>query len=98
LAGKEAVLLTGDLNLRSDHPAYTALTHVMQDAATTSETPATGPTMTFNGFGKDIEPGNKIDFIFVSRGLRSRSHAVIGDLYLGHYPSDHFPVVSTLRF
>jgi endonuclease/exonuclease/phosphatase family metal-dependent hydrolase len=54
--------------------------------------------MTFNGFGKDIEPGNKIDFIFVSRGLRSRSHAVIGDLYQGHYPSDHFPVVSTLRF
>ena len=98
LAGKEAVLLTGDLNLRSDHPAYTALTHVMQDAATTSETLAMGPTMTFNGFGKDIEPGNKIDFVFISRGLRSRSHAVIGDLYQGHYPSDHFPVVSTLRF
>jgi endonuclease/exonuclease/phosphatase family metal-dependent hydrolase len=97
LAEKEAVVLTGDLNLRSVHPAYAALVRVLQDTATRPEQPATGPSMTFNGFGKEIEPDNKIDFVFISRGLRSRSHAVIADLYQGLYPSDHFPVVSTIR-
>lgn len=98
LAGNDAVVLTGDLNLRSDHPAYAALVRVLQDTANRPEKPATGPSMTFNGFGKEIEPDNKIDFVFISHGLRSRSHAVIADLYQGLYPSDHFPVVSTIRF
>ena len=96
LGVKDAVLLTGDLNLRPDHPAYAALASTLKDTATESETPATGGTITFNGFGKELEPGNTIDFIFVSHGLRSRSHAVITDVYQGRYPSDHFPVVSAI--
>jgi len=98
LAVRDAVLLTGDLNLRSEHPAYAALARALQDAATTSATAPTGGTITFNGFGNELEPDNKIDFIFVSDGLRSRSHAVITDVYQGRYPSDHFPVVSTIGF
>jgi endonuclease/exonuclease/phosphatase family metal-dependent hydrolase len=65
----------------------------MQDAAVATITPATGGDITFNGFGKDLQSGNKIDYLFVSPGQKVKSHKVVTDLYDGLYPSDHFPVV-----
>jgi endonuclease/exonuclease/phosphatase family metal-dependent hydrolase len=91
-----AVIVTGDLNLRDNHPAYRHLTTSLQDAATISQTPPKGGNMTFNGFGNDLQRDNKIDFIFVSAGQSVRSHLVVTDLYQGLYPSDHFPVVATI--
>jgi endonuclease/exonuclease/phosphatase family metal-dependent hydrolase len=95
-ADAEAVIVTGDLNLRDNHPAYQHLTISLQDAASISQTPPTGGNMTFSGFGKDLQRDNKIDFVFVSAGQRVQSHQVIADLYEGLYPSDHFPVVATV--
>jgi endonuclease/exonuclease/phosphatase family metal-dependent hydrolase len=94
--GEEAVLVTGDLNLRDNHPAYKLLTTSLQDAAAISQTTPTGGNMTFNGFGNDLQRDNKIDFIFVSAVQRVLSHQVITDMYQGLYPSDHFPVVATV--
>ena len=73
----DPVILTGDLNLRDTHPAYKLLTAELQDAETTSQTPPSGGNITFNGFGRDLQSGNKIDFIFVSAGQTVRSHRVI---------------------
>ncbi|MDD2920227.1 endonuclease/exonuclease/phosphatase family protein [Rhodoferax sp.] len=87
------VILTGDLNDRPGFAGYQTLITHLQDAAVVARTPATGGDITFNGFGKDIQPGNKIDFVFVSSGQQVLSHQVITDLYDDRYPSDHYPIV-----
>lgn len=66
----------------------------MRDAATASQAPATGGNITFNGFGRDVQADNKIDYIFVSPGVEVKTHRVVTDLYNGLYPSDHFPLVA----
>jgi endonuclease/exonuclease/phosphatase family metal-dependent hydrolase len=87
------VILTGDLNDRAGFPGYLTLAAQLQDAATVSRTPAVGGDITFNGFGKEIQPGNKIDYVFASPAFQVLSHEVVTDLYDGRYPSDHYPVV-----
>jgi endonuclease/exonuclease/phosphatase family metal-dependent hydrolase len=87
------VVLTGDLNDRPGFPGYLSLAAQWQDAATVSRTPAVGGDITFNGFGKDIQPGNKIDYVFTSPAIQVLSHEVVTDLYDGRYPSDHYPIV-----
>lgn len=86
------LILTGDLNARPDFAGYRMLSAVLRDAAVVSQTPAQGGGITFNGFGKDLQPGNKIDYVFVSGAQTVLSHRVITDLYNGLYPSDHFPI------
>lgn len=86
------VILTGDFNDRPGVAAYRTLAGSLLDAALASRTPTQGGDITFNNFGKDIEPGNKIDYVFVSQGQEVRSHRVITDLRNGLYPSDHFPI------
>lgn len=93
LGDKSPKILAGDLNAVPNFPGYESLTHQMRDGATVTLTPATGGDMTFNGFGFDLQRGNKIDYLFVSPGQEVKSHKVITDLYDGLYPSDHFPVL-----
>ncbi len=86
------VILTGDFNAKSDFPGYTWLTATLRDAASVTRTPTMGGGISFNGFGTDLQPGNKIDYVFVSQGTEVGSHRIITDLYDGLYASDHFPI------
>lgn len=99
LSGETPKILAGDLNDIPNFQGYESLTLQMRDAAAATRTPATGGDITFNGFGSDLKPDNKIDYLFVSPDQEVKSHHVITDLYDGLYPSDHFPVVMevTLR-
>jgi enterochelin esterase-like enzyme/endonuclease/exonuclease/phosphatase family metal-dependent hydrolase len=94
LGADQPVILTGDFNAHADFPGYKALTASLQDAATVSRTPSAGGGISFNGFGTDLQPGNKIDYVFVSARLAVQSHQLITDLYHGLYASDHFPIVA----
>lgn len=96
LGDKSPKILVGDLNALPNFPGYESLTQQLRDAAVATHTPATGGDITFNGFGKDLQPGNKIDYIFVSPGQEVKSHNVIKDIFDGLYPSDHFPVIIEL--
>lgn len=98
LDGDVPMILTGDFNARSDFAGYTALTAHLHDAAWVSRTPAAGGSMTFNGFGADLQRDNKIDYVFVSPGLEVLSHQIITDRYQQRYPSDHYPIVVNLRW
>ncbi|RKN74126.1 endonuclease/exonuclease/phosphatase family protein [Paenibacillus ginsengarvi] len=51
---------------------------------------------TFHGY-KGGEEGSPIDYIFASEGLAIESTEIIRDRFDGGYPSDHYPVVSTIR-
>lgn len=94
LANRLPVMLTGDLNERPDSASYRTLGAVLRDAERVSQQAPSGGDISFNGFGKDIQSGNKIDFVFVDQGVRVHSHSLITALQDGHYPSDHYPVLA----
>ena len=96
LAPGVPVVLTGDFNARSDFPGYRVLTEQLDDAASVSASPPEGGSLSFNGFGSDLQPGNKIDYVFVGKGQRVLSHRIVTDRPAGLYPSDHFPVAVEL--
>ncbi|MBW3629554.1 MAG: endonuclease/exonuclease/phosphatase family protein [Gemmatimonadetes bacterium] len=93
------VILTGDLNAPpSSTPIQILLdpaaTPALQDAISISAEPPYGPASTWNGF-KAIEPGRRIDFIFVGNGVRVLEHAILAETFeSGRYPSDHLPVLA----
>ena len=61
-----------------------------------SKTESTGGNITFNGFGNDIQPDNKIDFIFVNDKTEVLNHIIDTTTFNGLYPSDHYPVISEI--
>lgn len=90
------VIFSGDLNYTSTSDGYKILSSKLLDAKTTSEKEI-GGNITFTGFGKDIQPDNKIDFIFVNNKLKVINHIVDTTLFNGLFPSDHYPVIAELK-
>ena len=97
IAAGSPLILTGDFNdvPRSD-PYRIITTAAFADAFDITRDPHHGPTSTWNAF-KAMEPGRRIDFIFVRPGIAVLRHAILTDtLDGGRFPSDHFPVVADL--
>ena len=96
------VIVTGDFNTKATTEAYQILTDqtdsklILYDAQSKSETVHHGSNVSFNGFGTSIEPGNKIDFIFVTKDVEVLMHGVIDEVVDGGYPSDHMPVIAEI--
>ena len=67
----------------------------LRDAFLVSETPPEGPFHTFTGW-KDA-PVARIDYVFVSPGVKVRRYAVLDDRIDGQLPSDHHPVMVSLE-
>jgi len=101
LAGKLPFVLTGDLNVKEDSDAYRTLkagnstTHLV-DAKYASVNGHFGGDSTFNEF-KDLQPGRKIDYIFVREGIRVLEHAALSDQWNGLWASDHLPVLAEIE-
>jgi len=93
---KYPVIFSGDLNYTSTSEGYKILSSKLLDTKTISEK-ENGGNITFNGFGKDIQPDNKIDFIFVNDKVKVLSHIADTTLFNGLYPSDHYPVIAELK-
>lgn len=87
------VLVTGDFNFKANTKPYAIITHTLADAEKLSATPAQGGNKTYNAFGEDKEPDNKIDFVFVKKNARVTSHKVDTTIYNTLFPSDHFPLI-----
>jgi endonuclease/exonuclease/phosphatase family metal-dependent hydrolase len=90
------IVVTGDFNFTVPAKAYDMITEVLADAEKISATPAQGGGKTFNGFGKNKEPDNKIDFVFVKKSMKVQSHQVDTTTYNNLYPSDHYPIIVTI--
>lgn len=97
LGSDTPAVLTGDFNDIPGSPPYQTLSESMRDAALSSLNRPQGGDISFNGFGKELVPGNKIDYVFTDPRLEVHSHRLITDTYQGLYPSDHFPVVVELQ-
>ncbi len=91
------VIVTGDFNFTATAKGYETLTQNLADAEKASTTPAAGGRKTYNGFGENKEPDNKIDFVFVTKSIKVQSHQVDTTTYNNLYPSDHYPVIVTVE-
>ena len=91
------VILSGDFNYRSSSDGYKIIVNKIFDTKLISKTESNGGNITFNGFGKDIQPDNKIDFIFVNDKVEVLNHIIDTTTFNGLYPSDHYPVISEIR-
>jgi len=96
-AGRLPVILTGDLNDRPGSVAHCLLTQVLVDAAVASLTPLSGGDLTFNGFGSDLQAGNKIDYVLVGGLTQVLSHQVLSEQLDGRYASDHYALLAEVR-
>ena len=87
------VVLTGDFNTTPDSDAHAVLAGTLQDAWTTAPR-VEGIDATFHGFTGKAD--QRIDWIFV-RGAQLESITSVTTRWNNRYPSDHFPLVATLR-
>ncbi len=99
IAGNNQFVVTGDFNCKIDSEPYRILTDKemlpqLFDSEFLSENGNYGMDVSFNDFSDELEPKNKIDFIFVSSKIKVWQHAVLGEKMNGRYPSDHMPVVA----
>ena len=92
------ILLTRDLNVREDSKPYKTLkngdsTTRLADARYASAHGHFGGDSTFNEF-KELQPGRRIDYVFVREGMRVTEHAALSDRWNGLWASDHLPVLA----
>ena len=92
------VIFSGDLNYTSSSDGYKIISTKLFDTESIPISRSIGGNISFNGFGKDIQPDNKIDFIFVNDKVEVLNHIIDTTTFNGLYPSDHFPVLSELKF
>jgi endonuclease/exonuclease/phosphatase family metal-dependent hydrolase len=102
IAGRSPFVLTGDLNVREDSEAYRRLkagaaAMRLADARYASVNGHFGGDSTFSAF-KELEPGNRIDYIFVREGTRVVEHGTLSDRWNGLWASDHLPVLAEIVF
>jgi len=104
IAGDNPAVLTGDFNSKENSAPYRTITHgdqgiVLKDAYYISQTPHHGPVGTFSGsFTMPGVGDNRIDFIFTSSQVSVLGHAILSDSWDGRLPSDHLPVLATIKF
>ncbi|KXI28193.1 endonuclease/exonuclease/phosphatase family protein [Paraglaciecola hydrolytica] len=98
IAGDSPVILLGDLNTLDSELAYTS---IVADAKLqfidTALVNGHQPASTFNGFGNATEH-KRIDYIFVSKGLRSSHYTTHEDRDGERYISDHYPISTLVGF
>jgi len=97
LAAGLPVVCLGDLNATPESEPVQLMTAVLADARAISATPPYGPVGTFNGFKLDAPLTDRIDYVFVSPGVRVLKYGVLSDSIDRLYPSDHHPVVVQLQ-
>lgn len=100
IAGKDIVFCTGDFNATPDDEPIQILMNDgrLKDSFRVSACPPYGTEGTFNSFRLDFPMRDRIDYIWVSEGVKVNKYGVLNDVQYGHFPSDHFPVMINVTF
>lgn len=100
IAGDTVVFCTGDFNATPDDEPVQILKNdgSLKDSYEVSEQPPYGTEGTFNAFRSDSPMKGRIDYIWVSDGVRVNRYGVLTDMQYGRFPSDHFPVMVNVTF
>ena len=95
-AGRRPAVLMGDLNARPDAAELAPLHRRLQDAWTTAGAPAGDGKGATSPAAPGAPPAHRIDYIFVSTGLRVARVTVPVDERT-RLAADHYPVVADLE-
>lgn len=99
IAGDEPIILTGDFNSLDSSPQIRAISKKLKDAYRHCRSNPQGPVATgFPGGVFQGVPNNRIDYLFVSKGLDILRYQVYDDQYENRFPSDHLPVSVQIQF
>lgn len=92
------VFVTGDFNSKPEEDPAQYMMSKMQNTRNISAL-VYGPADTWNAFKFGEKPSGCIDYIFTTthKGISVSKFATITDSYDMKYPSDHFPVMATIR-
>ncbi|MFD2552821.1 endonuclease/exonuclease/phosphatase family protein [Sphingobacterium tabacisoli] len=93
------LILTGDFNIDEKNEAYFTLANsgIVQDAYELASLKY-APNSTFNGWGKSLKQNGRIDHIFITKPFKVLKFGILTDTYMGKFPSDHFPILSVLKW
>ena len=91
------VILTGDFNLTPDQEPILLIKKYLSDSREVTEQPPYGPVGTFNSFDWNAPMKGRIDYIFVSGGIKVLKYAVLTDSKEQRWPSDHLPVFAKVQ-
>lgn len=97
IAGDATLICTGDFNSTPDTEQVRTMKTALRDAREVSAEPAYGPQGTFEDFKLDSALPERIDYIFVGRGIDVLKYATLTDSVEARFPSDHLPVVARIR-
>ncbi len=102
IAAGVPAILTGDLNINEDNPAYAVLVRPTVPGAIRwidsyrEVHPTRAPDeASFNGF-KGTVKGSRIDFIFHTVHFKATASGIDRSSRGGRFPSDHYPVTAVL--
>lgn len=100
IAGDATVFSTGDYNATPEsEPVKIILSDgLLKDSRVLSKKAPTGTIGTTNGFKENSPAKNRIDYIFVTKGIRINTYSVLNDKPNGHFTSDHYPVMVEVEF
>lgn len=98
LAINRPFILCGDFNLPPSSEPIKKLSSVLHDSYSITELPPYGARGTWSGFSYDDKAGDRIDYIFVSEGIKVRRYAALTDSRDRKFFSDHLPVFVELNF
>ncbi len=97
-------ILTGDLNITEDNPAYAVFVRPATpgairwiDAYRAVHPQRRTDESSFNGF-KPVVDGSRIDFIFHTADFAATAATIDRTSRDGRFPSDHFPVTAVLEW
>ena len=92
----DPVVFTGDCNAGESNPIQAQIKAAgLRDTFRVAHPDAT-ETVSFNGW-KPEPKGDKIDYAFVSEGVKVSEAAIVRDRIDGRWPSDHMPVTATIE-
>lgn len=92
-------VLMGDLNLTPETAPIQYLSSVLDETKTQAGENISGPEGTFNAFKHDEPVIDRIDYIFISKGVgKVKQFKIIDDQVEKKYPSDHLPVLVEVEF
>lgn len=100
IAGNNPFFCVGDFNASPEDDPIQVLYEdgTLIDSYRITQRPPYGTVGTFHGYKTDAPLKNRIDYIFVSKGITVNKYGVLNELPYGRFPSDHFPVMIQTTF
>lgn len=100
IAGGNTVFCTGDFNATPDDEPIQILRNDgrLKDSYLISVQPPYGTEGTFNALNLNSPMKGRIDYIWVTEGVKVNKYGVLNELPYARFPSDHFPVMVNVTF